>query len=494
MSEARLSRDVLDTVGKLVRRTFRYWWAAVIVVVLGAPLAFGVAKIRKYRYTSEAVVLYQQGMSFNLSQNEGVTNSRRLGQRLRDVVLARTNLTKLIQELDLADVEDKKKTGNVIEELRQDIKFRINDGDTFVISYTAPQAKLAQAVTAKITDMLIAQNQRLSADQAEIAREFIDVERKRTEDNLRTKETELARFLSKHPEFAAEQSGQSTTGAAIRATRGGKVGEPSNGGDSVISALRREEARLKQQLANPGAVVSAAPTVDPALAAAIRDAEGRLAIAKRELTDRRARFTEQHPDVRAAAASVRDAEDALKKARDAAAADTGEQVMEIEPRAALQARLAQVQAEIRRRDRGGAAPGDPTAEQATATSDAATRIVAIETEWARVNRELNEARERYQALDVRQFAASIAESSLASGQSSRIVVIDPAYLPESPSGASPKRMLIVGVAASVLVGMLIALGLALIDDHVYDRDDIERFSTAQVLVEVPVFRKGGRRV
>ncbi len=495
MGDTSLPRDTLDSVFKLVRRAFRFWWLAAVILVVGGAMSFVVARARGYKYISEAVVLYQEGINLNLTQGEGGPGARRMGSRLRDTILARTNLLKVIEETKLAPLtEDRIKTSKLIEDVRKAIRFRVNDGDTFSISYMADNPRVAQAVTAKIVDMLIEQNTRMRAEQAEITREFLDSERRRTEEALRLKEIELARFLAKHPEFAQEPAAGAASGAAVRATAT-KAGRTEAAGDSALSALRREEARLRQQIANPSAV-QMSNTTDPALLQAIREAEARVNTAKRELGDRRSRFTEQHPDVRAAAAAVRQAEDALKRAVDAARASDRssptEEVIEIEPKAALQARLAQVQAEIRRRENR-----DPTPEgiaQASAESnDAAARIVALETDWARINRELAEARDRFQKLDVRQFAASITASSLASGRAARIEVVDPAYLPGSPAGATPRRVMLMGTAGALLLGMCIALGLALLDDHIYDRRDVDALAVSPVLVEIPRFKAARAR-
>src|SRR5262249_3037523 len=91
-----------------------------------------------------------------------------------------------------------------------------SEGDGFVVSYTGNSRDEAKRVTAKLTDVLIGENTRLRAEQAEVARAFLDAEKKRNEDDLAAKEAEQLRFLAKHPEFAHEQS---TIGVTLRATK-----------------------------------------------------------------------------------------------------------------------------------------------------------------------------------------------------------------------------------------------------------------------------------
>jgi uncharacterized protein involved in exopolysaccharide biosynthesis len=148
---------------------------------------------------------------------------------------------------------------------------------------------------------------------------------------------------------------------------------------------------------------------------------------------------------------------------------------------------AQLSQQARRRE-GAAGSGAGEVVDVTAQ-----RIIAIETEWAQIMREVTEARERYEALDSRQFLASLTASSLATGQVARIVVIDPAYLPSKPEGASTKKVFLAGIAASLALAAGLALLLGILDDRVYDRRDLERLELAPILVEIPALRARGPR-
>src|SRR5262249_48181827 len=171
------------------------------------------------------------------------------------------------------------------------------------ISFLGDSPAEAQRVTAQLTETLIDENMRLRSQQADVAKEFLDAEKKRNEDRLRLKETEMAQFLTKHPEFAHELPANAV--GAIR-TPDRKKGSGERTNDPVLLALTREEERLRKQLSSPNQVRA---TQDPALVAAKNDAENKLEAARRDLADKRARFTEQHPDVRAAAAMVKNLEE-----------------------------------------------------------------------------------------------------------------------------------------------------------------------------------------
>ncbi len=481
-----IANDYLQSVIRPVRRAARFWWVglAAFLIVIAATLT---AAVLTKQYRSEAVVYYREGLQW--TTNEGMS-TRRIGQRLKDVLLARAQLAKVIEELGLyPELVKAGRIADAVEEMRLATGFKVTEGDIFVISCTGNSPLEAQRVTAKLTDVLIEENARLRSEQAEIAREFLDAEKKRNAAVLGAKEVEQLRFLAKHPEFVHEQS---AIGASLRATtKKGLDGAGLRGeGDDGLGALRRERERLRRQISSPGQIPRAPR--DPALVAAKNEAEAALKRAQRELADRRAHFTEQHPDVRTAKAMVKETGDAYLRAVDAIKAGDS---LEVEPRAVLEARLGQVQQDItayeRKKPKEKAAPDEPVE-----SADAAQRIVALETEWARLNREVAEARERFQQLDSRQFVASMVASTMTSGQAAQIVVIDPAFLPAQPIGMSTTRRFLMGFGMAFAFGIGLAMLFGWLDDRVHDHADIERLELAPILIEVasqsiPVPEGGG---
>src|SRR5262249_51624500 len=129
-------------------------------------------------------------------------------------------------------------------------------------------------------------------------------------------EKDMAAFMSEHPEFAADGRG---TGAAVRA-------EAKKGADALAAAQQAARRRALAAGAPPtrGGVAGgpAAPPVDPVLLAVKTQAATELSAARKDLDDKKQRFTDQHPDVRAAEARVASAEAALQKADDAVRAAT----------------------------------------------------------------------------------------------------------------------------------------------------------------------------
>jgi len=454
------TNDELQGIYRLVRRTLRKWrpgLAAVVVVLLATA---AVVQWWPKRWRSEAVVYYREGLQWTTTDS---FSARRMGQRFRDMLLARNLLTQLIRESGLYPRLVKAgRMGEAVEEMRLAIGFRIDQSDVYAISYTGDSAGEAQQIVSRLTDLLVAENARLRSEQAQGAGTFLDAEKKRAEGDLATREAALLRFLAKHPEFSTEQS---PVGGSLRGRA--RPGEEERESDAV-GALRREEERLRRQLTTPSQ--RAGP--DPALVTAKEDAEVKLRAAQRELNEKRSAYTERHPDVRAAEADVRAALDAYRRAADALQAT--------EPQV-LSGRLQQVQEELAAARRLQAAQRPPPPPSGP---EAAQRVVKDEGEWARLTREVSEARERLQQLDNRQFVASMTASMAASGQSSQIVVIDPAFLPAQPLGPSRTVRVLFGLLAALAAGVGVALLFALSDDLVYEAADLERPLRLPVLLEI----------
>ncbi len=155
-------------------------------------------------------------------------------------------------------------------------------------------------------------------------------------------------------------------------------------------------------------------------------------------------------------------------------------------RGALQRELDSVRREI------AAYRARKTDEPESNKPSVADDVVSRETEWATANRAVEEARERVTSLESRVFQSDITASS-EFADAAQLSVIDEAYVPAKPAGKPRKLLAIAGTAAFAGLGLALALGLALIDDRIYRRTDLDRLGFAPVLIVVPHDRKGRRR-
>src|SRR5581483_4114717 len=109
--------------------------------------------------------------------------ARKLGLRLKEMVLSRTRLRQIIEEFRMypALVEDRGYV-DAVDEMRTHIAFRVRDGDTFGLSFEGNDPKLVQAVTARLAEALIEENSKHRVEQATVTKDFLDAETERVEE------------------------------------------------------------------------------------------------------------------------------------------------------------------------------------------------------------------------------------------------------------------------------------------------------------------------
>jgi uncharacterized protein involved in exopolysaccharide biosynthesis len=491
-------RDQFDRLLAVVRRSFRFAWVAALIAALGtaASVAFALAKARNYE--SRTVILHHEVISAELLQGRsGAGAGRNIDLRFREMLFASPLLQKAIDEFHLfPKIRADTGIAGALEEMRLRLKFA-SRGGTFTISFLGDSPVQAQGVTARIADMLIEWEQDIKLESVNSTREFLDKERARAEADLRQKEAELAAFLSEHPEFAQE-SADVVSGAAGASIRFAKKSTPTTGSGRV-KALERQRDRLLARLENRPA--PEAPSPEPRtreqrrIAQRVELARNECANAQSALDETKLRFTDRHPDVKAAEQRLELALRRLDQAQAELAAAMGAPApLEDQPPTA--ASRADIEAQVRALARDIAeakreAASEREASAAAEPTETENWVVKLETQWAQLFRAVQEMRERYDAIDSKAFTAEIVAASEAAG-GSKLTIVDPAYLPTQPAGASRSILVLAGMVVFSGLGAAVALGLAVIDDRIISPYDIDKLAVADFLVAIPRARKRGR--
>jgi uncharacterized protein involved in exopolysaccharide biosynthesis len=480
MAKSLTPRDQIERILDILRRATRYMWLVVVVTVVGGGLAILFTLSRPHQYESETVLLYREMISQSVLQGREVMQSTNvLSSRYKEMLLARSNLVEVIRKFKLLpDTVEEEGEVAAADELRVRVSFRDKGAGTFRIAYKGDTPEEAQKVTQFLADRLRAEDNKIRREQAEVTKNFLVAEKDDAAVDLRKKERDKALFLSKHPEFAEEGTER------IQAR---KAASSSGGGDSKMAILERQRRRIQARLANPDAPVPTPrePAPEPG---DVREARRELEAANRRLQEAVAQFTEKHPDVVQARKQVQEATTRLRRAEAGLPAESEAEAVPAAPvdRAALQRQLADVEREIAAyRAKGGDT-------ESAAKSQVVDDVVSLETQWAELNRGAAEANERVQSLETRVFTADITASS-EFAEAAQLSVIDAPQVPAKPAGKPRKILAMAGTAAFAGLGLLLALGLALIDDRIYRRYDLDRLGFAPILIVVPSERKGRRR-
>lgn len=497
MKSAPTTRDQIERGMLLVKRSLAYWGRALLVFVVGVALAVPFVFTRPRVFKSEEVILYHETIrSSDLTGGEGQSENtaRRVGARLREVLMARASLEPIITDNHLfakpGQTLDRRDLVDAVDDMRKRITFRAREGDTFEISYQGGTAQEAQEVTRRLGECIVQEAATRRSEGANALKEFLQKESDQNNAKLRIDEAEFAKFTSLHPALAARLQGQNPTPS-------GPQRAASTPSDPILAGLESRAARIDRQLRAAAGQPPPPPKPVPVYTPPPDSPE--LIAARKDLADKQARYTDKHPDVAAARTRLRTAEAAQAAAVASAeaahaAAVAAAQVHDDPPpknaadEDALKKELAELQNQIAWRRAGLTAPkagADASAPPAPSGEPQLGGDVALEVEFRRLQREVNEGRERQRQLDEKMFKASMTASSVMNDRNVTVSVLDPAYLPTGPISKSRTSLL----ATLLIVCAALAFGTALLfaklDDRIYDSFDLNQLDVLPVLGSIP---------
>jgi len=498
-------RDKLDRLLQYVRRARRYAWLVVALIVLGGLLSVVFAMTRPKVYQSGAVLYYQERIQTSLLQNRDVsTMHRNIGERYRELLLARSSLTEIVRNPKINPFPELVATEGeeaAVEELRALINFVPRGANTFVITYKDSDPNRAKAVTEELTRLLQAKEAATRLQSAQETASFAEGLRKEALDALRVRQRALNEFLVAHPEFAVDAAEGQGEGASIRAYQQRETNRPRTAAENALLALERQRNRIKARLANPSAPP---PPPEPraprprtaeqlAADARVNEAERELAAAERALDSERAKWTDRHPNVIKAMDKVEEAKKRVQAAK-AAVPPSPPELPEIslpagpvDPKV-LERELANVERQI-----AAAKARSTGATESPDKPDPSNWVVKLEDDYQALKLDVDEQRERVQRLAESAFRSQMEAQQRMAEQGASLSVVDPAFKPLQPIGKGKKLVVLAGLVLFTMLGAGLALGLAIIDDRIYGRDDLDALGVAPTLAVIPRAKARMRR-
>ncbi len=494
-------RDRLQRLSDLAKKTLRYWWLVAVFAVVGGGLSLAFAMFKARSYQSWATLFYQERIQTQLmTPNREEAVQRNIGDRYRELLLARAQLEQIIGDPKLDPFPTLDDDEVKIDKLRQAIRFEARGANAFRITYSDKDPDRAKAVALKLTDLLQSKDKDLRNEIAQATVTFATEQKESASAVLRTQEQALSAFLAQHPEFAQDANQANSEGAGIRAIRSPKA---TTGGNARIYALERQRQRIQARLtANPDAppVVTVAPQTPERIAAQQNadEAKRELVSAQHELEEAKTKFTDLHPTVKTAQGRV---DVALQKLRQAQAAIPPAVETTVAPatpqdRAKLQKELGQLDEQIAAEQRKTGGGAGSSAGSATTDTSGTDWVVKLETQHADLRRDVKEQRDRVAALADSVFRAQLDASQKLAETGGRLSVVDPAFKPIKPSGPGKTIFLLAGMVLFLSLGVAFAIGLAVIDDRLYRRADLDQLGIRVLAVIprasfIPTRRKGG---
>jgi uncharacterized protein involved in exopolysaccharide biosynthesis len=482
-------RDRLQRLVDLGRKTWRYWWLVAVFAVAGGGLSLTFALTRPRVYVSWATLFYQERIQSSLlTPNREDMGLRNIGDRFRELLLAHPQLNQIISDPALDPFPDEPDDETKIDKLRTQIRFASRGASAFRLEYKDSDPERAKLVTEKLTKLLQEKEDALRKEQAAATVAFATEQSESAKKDLAKAELALNEFLAKHPEFAQDTTAASSEGAAVRARSTTKPTE--NTRFSIKERqLQRIQARLDASPNAPPVAVAIPPTPERVAAEGqLQDASREVQAAQRELDEALSKYTDRHPSAIKAQERLSNARERQRRAQAALPPQVETIVKPATPedRALLEKQRQALEAEIAaERSRTG---------KADTTSDSTTkRVVELETENTNLRRARDEQRERVESLAGGVFRAEMDANQKAAEQGGRISIVDPAFKPAKPSGPGKTIFLLAGMILFITLGLSLAVALALIDDRVYRRVDLDQLGLTVLAVIPPAVASKRKR-
>jgi len=470
----------------MVRRRFALVLATVALV--SAATAVG-ALLLPNRYRSETLILVVPQRVPETYVKSTVT--ARIEDRLQSItqeIFSRTRLERIILDFNLYSAERRTRPmETIVEEMRRDIDVKVVKGDAFRAAFVGADAETVMQVTNRLASLFIEENLRDREELAEGTNHFLEAQLADARRRLIEHEQKLAGYRSR---FSGELPSQ--VAPNLQAIQNLQMQIQSLTDSTNRDTDRRAliERQLHETDREIEAITAGAPTSSPhaaATAAAAAPAPQQLAAARQTLADMRSRLRPAHPDLRRMERVVRDLE--AQEAVDARERVSSEAPVVSPAETAGRARAADLRFELEQLDRQIAAKGEEERRLQAAAHDyqqRLERVPARESELAELTRDYSTLQALYQALLAKQEESKIAANLERRQIGAQFKLLDPARVAQKPF--SPRRWLIdlVGVAAGLLLGLML-VGLLEHRDRTFNTEiDVRNELTLPVLAVVPL--------
>jgi polysaccharide chain length determinant protein (PEP-CTERM system associated) len=414
-------------------------------------------------------------------------------------ILDTPRLTKIIQDNDLYPAMRRARPpAEVVERMRRDIKIDLQDDRerrresrtmVFTMSYTATNPAVAARVTNTLTSLFSAENSRLREQQAVGASQFLDGRLGELRTRLAAQEQRITAYKEQHLGELPEQKEVNLRTLERLQQQLGLAHENNRRATERRQMITQSmnDLDLASSMA-AGGDATLGPTIAPTDSAAAR-----LSILRSELTALQTTYSDKYPDVIHVKEQIRVLESRVadEEKKTAAAAAAPKKAVPPGNRATRDLRMAVQNPYVLSLMQ----QLDQAAVESKATADeigGLNRQIAVyqrrlemtpkrEQELALITRDHDTTRDLFRSLLAKHGEADIAAQLEQKQKGEHFRVIEPAALPERPTGPNRLRLLMVGLALA-LGAAGVAVVLAEQVDTSYRRADEVRTTAG-----VPVF-------
>lgn len=413
------------------------------------------------------------------------------------VVMSRTNLESMIQELDLYPTERRRlQMNDVIGIMRANLQVGLEPQrrgprgpeppHAFHIRFTYDDPQMAALVTQKIGAIFVEENARSRGVLADETTDFLDDELSQARRRLEEQERRLEQFRELHGRELPTQL-QSN----MEAVRGLQLQA-----QSLTESIARDRDRklMLERLYREASTdvprsASVPPRTGQAESTGSTSLQRQLATARASLATLETRYTAEHPDVRRARGQIADLERRVELEEKEPAATQAAAAEPLDPiEVQRRENLRQMLAEIESLDRQTAFKESEERRIRSEIDDYQRRIEAvpgIESEWVALSRDYETTQATYRELRTKAEAARMAANLEQRQIGEQFKIVDEAQVPVHPVRSIRAMVNGGGLLLGLLVGAGIAAMLEVRDQSFRTETDVIEVLALPVLASVP---------
>jgi uncharacterized protein involved in exopolysaccharide biosynthesis len=532
LAEAEDYKGLGDYLSILIRRKKQFIIPAVAIFIICVLLALGLPSV----YQSKATILIeQQEIPTDLVRSTVTSYAGERIQVISQRVMTTDNLSKIINQYGLYKVERKTTSMSVlVDKMRKEINLEMISADVvdprsgrptsatiaFTLSFNSKNPRTSQKVTNELVSLFLNANLERRAKSAIETTGFLAAESKKLEEKVSKLESDLASFKEKNvnnlPElqqlniqlmnraegdlkvveqqirsleerkiYLTSELAQISPDADVPSARGGRVLGPR----SRLKKLQTELISLSSRYAPNHPDLKKINKEIAALRKEVgsTDETEELKIQIKELKVQKAvledKYSPEHPDVKKVGRSLRQAEEALKKAKDDKS--KGESGLDVDADnpifIQLQSQLEAANSELRSLRELRKELKDKVSDY----EERLTKSPQVEREYRDLTRDYDNAMAKYKEVKAKQLEAELAEALERDNKGERFSLIEPPQLPEKPSKPNRLAILFLGFVLSLAGGVGTVAVAEALSDSIKDVNGLTRVTGEPPLITIP---------
>ena len=357
----------------------------------------------------------------------------------------------------------------------------------FFITFKARDARTAQQVCTEITSLFVSENLTARQESAEGTTNFLKQQLADAKSNLDEQDAKLATFERKYIGKLPEQEASNTNTLQALTTQ-------LDASTQAVNRIQQDQTFIETMIAQHPQETSHA---DPVARATDDTLKNQLKEAITQQEELEALYTPDHPDVVAIKRKVANLRAEVARSSDAPAKTADAAVHTDSPQ------LQQLKAQLRGTQQSLASAKQEQARIEAAVKNYEGRIESspmVEEEYKQVTRDHETALQFYNTLLTKMNESSMATALEHRQQGEQFSIMDAANLPDSPT--FPNRLMFAGggLAAGMVLGLLLAAFFEYRDTSLRDERDIFAFTKLPTLAIISHIedlskpeKKGSRR-